>query len=67
VTTDLDGFRLIVPCGLSAHAVASLASLVGASPPIEDVARASLVPFAEVFEAEATMASTAASRELMAA
>jgi lipoyl(octanoyl) transferase len=57
VTTDLDGFRLIVPCGLSQHAVASLASLVGAAPSVEDVARASVAVFAQVFEAEATMAS----------
>jgi lipoyl(octanoyl) transferase len=65
VTTDLDGFRLIVPCGLSQYAVASLASLTGASPSVEEVARASLTSFAQVFEAEATMASDSESRELV--
>jgi lipoyl(octanoyl) transferase len=64
VTTDLEGFRLIVPCGLSSHAVASIESLAGVSPSVEDVARDAVVPFAEVFEAEATMASAAESRDL---
>ena len=64
LTTDLDGFGLIVPCGLPSHAVASLASLVGSAPSVEDAARASVVAFAQVFEAEATMASAAQSRDL---
>jgi lipoyl(octanoyl) transferase len=38
-TTDLDAYRLIVPCGIRDHGVASIASLVGAAPP---VARAAL-------------------------
>lgn len=60
VTTALDGFRLIVPCGISAYGVTSLAAL-GVSPTptpsVEDVARQSVVHFARVFEADATMAS----------
>ena len=58
VTTALDGFRLIVPCGISQYGVTSLAALgVAPTPSVEDVARASVVHFARVFEADATMAS----------
>ncbi|HEX8791824.1 MAG TPA: lipoyl(octanoyl) transferase LipB [Polyangiaceae bacterium] len=57
VTTALDGFRLIVPCGISQYGVTSLAALGVAAPSVEDVARASVVHFARVFEADATMAS----------
>jgi lipoyl(octanoyl) transferase len=57
VTTALDGFQLIVPCGISQYGVTSLAALGIAAPSVEDVARASVVHFARVFEADATMAS----------
>jgi lipoyl(octanoyl) transferase len=58
VTTALDGFRLIVPCGISQYGVTSLAALgVAQTPSVEDVARASVVHFARVFEADAVMAS----------
>jgi lipoyl(octanoyl) transferase len=57
VSTDLDGFRLIVPCGISAYGVASLASLGKPAPSVEDVARTSVAHFARVFEAEGTMAT----------
>jgi lipoyl(octanoyl) transferase len=57
VTTALDGFHLIVPCGISQYGVTSLAALGVSAPSVEDVARASLVHFARVFEADATMAS----------
>ncbi len=58
VTTALDGFRLIVPCGISQYGVTSLEALgVASTPSVEDVARASVVHFARVFEADATMAS----------
>lgn len=57
VTTALDGFRLIVPCGISQYGVTSLAALGVSAPTVEDVARASLVHFARVFEADATMAA----------
>jgi lipoyl(octanoyl) transferase len=58
VTTALDGFRLIVPCGISQYGVTSLEALgVAPAPSVEDVARASVVHFARVFEADATMAS----------
>jgi lipoyl(octanoyl) transferase len=58
VTTALDGFQLIVPCGISQYGVTSLAALgVAETPSVEDVARSSVVHFARVFEADAMMAS----------
>jgi lipoyl(octanoyl) transferase len=57
VTTALDGFQLIVPCGISQYGVTSLAALGVAAPSVEDVARASILHFARVFEADARMAS----------
>ncbi len=66
VTTDLEGFRLIVPCGLSAYAVASVASLVGRRPSIEESARAAVLGFARVFEAEGTMAAPAQTLQMLA-
>lgn len=48
LTTDLDLFRHIVPCGISAYGVASVASLVGQSPSVEATARGSFAVFAEV-------------------
>ena len=52
VATDLSGFSLIVPCGIRGHGVASLATAgVSPVPSVEDVARASLRHFAEVFDA----------------
>jgi lipoyl(octanoyl) transferase len=58
VTTALDGFQLIVPCGISQYGVTSLAALgVAPTPSVEDVARASVVHFARVFEADAIVAS----------
>jgi lipoyl(octanoyl) transferase len=55
-TTDLTGFQLIVPCGISTLGVTSLAAL-GASPPsVRDLAMQATVHFAEVFEAEVAIA-----------
>ena len=45
VTTALDAFELIVPCGLSGVRATSIAALSGQSPALEDVAAA----FAEEF------------------
>jgi lipoyl(octanoyl) transferase len=57
VSTDLERFALIVPCGLAEYGAASLASL-GANPPrVDEVAQASVASFARVFEARGTMAS----------
>jgi lipoyl(octanoyl) transferase len=65
VTTALDGFRLIVPCGISQYGVTSVAALGVAAPSVEDVARASVVHFARVFEADATMATPPETRALL--
>jgi lipoyl(octanoyl) transferase len=54
VTTDLSGFRMIVPCGIRAHGVTSLAALgkVPDTTSVEEVARASIRHFGEVFGAD---------------
>ena len=57
VSTNLDAFRLIVPCGLGGCGVASLAGLGVHAPSVEEAARASVVAFARVFDAEGLMAS----------
>jgi lipoyl(octanoyl) transferase len=51
VTTDLSGFRFIVPCGDDAHGVASIASLTGREPTVRQMALASAAAFSEVFAA----------------
>jgi lipoyl(octanoyl) transferase len=56
VSTDLDGFRLIVPCGLAQYGVASLASLGARTPSVEDAARATIASFERVFDAEGRIA-----------
>lgn len=55
VATDLAGFGLIVPCGIRALEVTSLARLGVAAPPVEDVARQSLSHFAAIFDADVTL------------
>ena len=57
VSTDLNGFRLIVPCGVGQYGVASLASLGAKTPSVEYAARAAVAVFAAVFEAEGTIAT----------
>jgi lipoyl(octanoyl) transferase len=51
VTTDLDAFRLIVPCGITAYGVTSLAALGCAPATVESVAREAVAAFERVFEA----------------
>jgi lipoyl(octanoyl) transferase len=41
LTTDLEMFGLIVPCGIREHGVTSIEKLAGRAPRVEDVARAS--------------------------
>ncbi len=52
VATDLDGFRLIVPCGISRWGVTSLAALGVPGLTVEQVAREAVGCFERVFEAE---------------
>jgi len=69
VTTDLDAFGLIVPCGITAYGVTSLAALgalggalgavEGAPTAVEGVAREAVAAFERVFEAEGRMAGEA--------
>jgi lipoyl(octanoyl) transferase len=57
VTTDLSGFGMIVPCGIKAHGVTSLSALgkVPQGISVEEVGRASLRHFGEVFESDVTL------------
>jgi lipoyl(octanoyl) transferase len=52
VSTDLAGFGLIVPCGISRYGVTSLRALGRAAPSVEEIARQSVGCFEQVFEAE---------------
>jgi lipoyl(octanoyl) transferase len=67
VSTDLAGFALIVPCGLPQYAVTSLASLGAPAPSVEDAARAAVLSFAHIFEAEVRMTPTDETRRLVSA
>jgi lipoyl(octanoyl) transferase len=51
VSTDLDGFGLIVPCGLSEYGVTSLKRLGVDAPPVSEVAWASVAHFERAFDA----------------
>ena len=50
VATDLDHFRLIVPCGLAGYGVTSLARLLGAAPPRAEVEATVATEFARRFD-----------------
>ncbi|MBX3186799.1 MAG: lipoyl(octanoyl) transferase LipB [Labilithrix sp.] len=62
IATDLSGFRLIVPCGIQALGVTSLADLAARGlfsaplPTVEATARASIAHFARVFDADVSLA-----------
>jgi len=70
VSTDLAGFGVIVPCGITAYGVTSLLELgklgapEGPRPTVEDVARESVRCFARVFEADARLATPGETRAL---
>jgi lipoyl(octanoyl) transferase len=54
ITTNLDHFDLIVPCGLAGRAVTSMRELLGAScPPMNDVKAAMIEQFREAIESRA--------------
>jgi lipoyl(octanoyl) transferase len=65
VSTDLAGFGLIVPCGITSYGVTSLEGLGRPVPAVEDVAGESVGCFARVFEAEGRMAGEAETRALV--
>jgi lipoyl(octanoyl) transferase len=50
VTTDLDAFQLIVPCGLSHTPITSLAHETGREIALDEVTRQASSSFAEVFD-----------------
>ena len=55
VSTDLQHFQLIVPCGISDRGVTSLERLAGKRVPIEEVEDQCVRHFADVFEREVTV------------
>jgi lipoyl(octanoyl) transferase len=57
VSTDLDHFGLIVPCGIVDRGVTSLGELLGTPPPMEAVEEAAARAFAFVFGREPVAAS----------
>jgi lipoyl(octanoyl) transferase len=59
VSTDLEGFRLIVPCGITRYGVTSLAALGKEAPPVEEVARVAVSSFERVFDAAGSFAEGA--------
>ncbi|MBV8206628.1 MAG: lipoyl(octanoyl) transferase LipB [Acidobacteria bacterium] len=52
VTTDLDWFRLIVPCGISGKPVTSMQRELGSAPELTAVAEAAARSFGQVFDSQ---------------
>jgi len=65
VSTDLEPFSLIVPCGLRACAVTSVERLIGRTLPLEEVAAALVGEFACVFGREMVPQVAGAARRPM--
>ena len=61
VTTNLDHFRLIVPCGIGDRGVTSLARLTGRAMPIGEVEESLIRRFCEVFDRQPVVAAAARS------
>jgi lipoyl(octanoyl) transferase len=59
VNTDLDHFRLIVPCGITDGGVTSLETLTGRQVPLPDVEARLVHHFSEVFDRQAVSAASA--------
>ncbi|HEV3192076.1 MAG TPA: lipoyl(octanoyl) transferase LipB [Polyangiaceae bacterium] len=66
VSTNLAGFRLIVPCGIARYGATSLAALGPTAPTVETAARDAVLCFEQVFEAAATLADPAETAVAMA-
>jgi lipoyl(octanoyl) transferase len=64
VATDLDHFRLIVPCGIGDRGVTSLERIVGRHIPVEDVENLFIRHFADVFTAVLQAPAPSATRSL---
>jgi lipoyl(octanoyl) transferase len=62
VTTDLECFRLIVPCGIPQHGVTSLQAVLGRAPSLDAVADAVVRHFARVFNRQAIAGSSGTQR-----
>ena len=52
VSTDLDGFRLIVPCGIRDHGVTSITRETGRPIAVDEVTELAVRVFADVFDRE---------------
>jgi lipoyl(octanoyl) transferase len=61
VTTDLDAFSLIVPCGLRTRGVTSMQRLLGRPIDLEEVARRFVPEFAAIFGRDVTLDGAAVS------
>jgi len=59
VTTDIDFFNLIVPCGIADKGVTSLAAKLGKAPAMSEVEVHFIEHFANVFERSLTLAQPA--------
>jgi lipoyl(octanoyl) transferase len=66
VSTDLDGFRLIVPCGIAQYGVTSLERMGALAPPVADVAWVAASHVERVFDARARPASEEETARLVA-
>ncbi len=56
-STDLSGYGLIVPCGITEHGVTSLEALGAVGPSVETLAREAVAHFAGVFGADDVLAT----------
>lgn len=64
LTTDLDLFRLIVPCGIREHGVTSVQALTGKSPAVEQTALLAVETLARVLDGEVVAYRDASERPL---
>ena len=60
VTTDIDFFNLIVPCGIADRGVTSLAKQIGRTPPLAEVEDRVVTHFSQVFDRRVSDAVTLA-------